>query len=180
MEEIASRCGLGKGTLYEYFATKEDLFIEVCLTGFVTSAADIERAFEEEDDARKALEGVIDALFDETPLLLEKMPLYFTLWGRLSFDPRHRRSCRQGFRNLYEGFRSALAGGLEKARRQGSIREDLDCREMASAIISIFDGYLYQRVFASRDLGEAGMKETLRRLILEGLLPRASTGRARS
>ncbi len=171
MQDIADQAQVGKGTLYEYFPSKEELFIEVCLTGFETGGEEITEAFNTDGSLISSLNDVLDAMFDETASLLTKMPLYFTLWGTLSFDPRFRTTCRTGFKKLYRSFRDALTGGLEKAQNQGEIRRDLQAKEVASAIIAIFDGYLYQRVFASGDLDQDGMRETINALILDGLKP---------
>ena len=47
LEEIASRAGLSKGTIYLYFESKEDLFREVVRQIIVPRIVDVERALDE-------------------------------------------------------------------------------------------------------------------------------------
>jgi AcrR family transcriptional regulator len=169
MEKVADACRVGKGTLYEYFPSKEDLFIEVCLSGFETDSEAIEAAFRASADPAATLERVFDAILDGVPAILERMPLYFTLWDRLSFDERYRDKCRQGVRDVYRDFREALARGIARAQERGTIRRDLDPRDMATVIQCAVDGFTYLQVFAGRDVDVERLATALRAVLFSGI-----------
>ena len=172
MQKVADACRVGKGTLYEYFPSKEDLFIEVCISGFDTDREAIEAAFLKSRSPLKTIERVLEALLAETPHHLERMPLYFTLWARLSFDDRHRTKCHRAFRELYRDFREALARGIERAQERGSVRRDLEPSDLATIIMCAIDGYTYLRVFAARDVEVPRLEKTLAKVLLGGMTNR--------
>lgn len=47
MQEIAVKAGVGKGTIYEYFSSKEELFSEVVLTGIHKMCDELAKSFSE-------------------------------------------------------------------------------------------------------------------------------------
>jgi len=169
MQRIAAACGVGKGTLYEYFSSKEDLFIEVCLSGFDTDSEMIEEAFRQSADPAETLDSVFQALLDGVPTILERMPLYFTLWARLSFDDRYRDQCHQGVRDLYRDFREALARGIARAQERDEVRRDLDPRDIASVLTSAIDGFTYLHVFAGRDIDFPRLQNALKVILFDGM-----------
>ncbi|MGH7803946.1 MAG: TetR/AcrR family transcriptional regulator [Candidatus Binatia bacterium] len=58
MEEVALRAGVGKGTLYRYFPTKEDLFFATLFDGLERLGAEIEAVASSGDSFRARLEGI--------------------------------------------------------------------------------------------------------------------------
>jgi len=169
MQRVADACGVGKGTLYEYFSSKEDLFIEVCLSDFDPDSESIEETFRKSEDPAGTLTFVFDAILDGVPTILERMPLYFTLWARLSYDARYREPCHQGMRDLYRGFREALARGIARAQEREAIRKDLDPRDMASVLMCAIDGYTYLQVFSGREVDFDRLRATLRTMLFDGM-----------
>ena len=169
MERIAQACGVGKGTLYEYFASKEDLFLEVCLSGFEPDSEAVETLFGDTLDPARTLEQVLDSILCGVPTILERMPLYFTLWARLSFDERYREKCHSGVRDVYRDFREALARGIARAQERDVIRRDLDPRDMAAVIMCAVDGFTYLQVFAGRDVDVPRLEQSLRTMLFDGM-----------
>lgn len=58
IDEIASSAGIGKGTIYRYFETKDDLYFATILYGIDSLGAAIERALSLEASAARRLERV--------------------------------------------------------------------------------------------------------------------------
>ena len=57
MDDVAARAGVGKGTLYRYFPTKEELFLAMVLRGLDESHGEFLRAF---DDESASLETILE------------------------------------------------------------------------------------------------------------------------
>ena len=58
MEEVGLRAGVGKGTLYRYFPTKEDLFFATLFDGLERLGAEIEMVVSSGGSFRASLEGI--------------------------------------------------------------------------------------------------------------------------
>src|SRR5262249_56020074 len=59
MEEVALRAHVGKGTLYRYFPTKEDLYLTTILAGWDRLREELETVLRQG--------GALNEIFEETP-----------------------------------------------------------------------------------------------------------------
>ena len=70
MDEVARRAGVGKATLYRYFASKEDLFLEVFEAALIELAARLRlasAASPPEDALVRMIETLVAALAGHLP-----------------------------------------------------------------------------------------------------------------
>ena len=58
IDDIASSAGIGKGTIYRYFETKDDLYFATILYGMDTLGAAIEKVLPHEASASRRLERI--------------------------------------------------------------------------------------------------------------------------
>lgn len=63
IEEIARTAGVGKGTIYGYFSSKDDLFEQVILFAVDTQVALVSQALQAGVSLRASLEGALQASF---------------------------------------------------------------------------------------------------------------------
>lgn len=82
MEMIAAEAELGKGTLYEYFATKEELYVGLLEDGLRLLDAAMVRVSEE--TAMEPVEEAIRAMARQYWRFAEENPEYFTLLMHVS------------------------------------------------------------------------------------------------
>jgi AcrR family transcriptional regulator len=74
MEDIAAEAGVGKGTLYRYFLTKDDLYLKLLERAAAEYLARLKRAAQSAEGSRARLVAVVAAIFayfDEQPHILE-------------------------------------------------------------------------------------------------------------
>jgi AcrR family transcriptional regulator len=64
MRDVAARAEVGKPTLYRYFPSKEELFLEVFKSGLDRLEAEIGQILAAKDEPRKSLERLLHALLD--------------------------------------------------------------------------------------------------------------------
>lgn len=63
LEDVAAAAHVGKGTLYIYFASKEELYVHLVHAGFAEMATDVERvAASQATDSWTTLRGIVSAL----------------------------------------------------------------------------------------------------------------------
>lgn len=61
-DDIAQRLGIGKGTIYRYFRSKEELYLAAIGEGLSGLRAAVERAIDENADLRATIEGLAGTL----------------------------------------------------------------------------------------------------------------------
>jgi AcrR family transcriptional regulator len=58
IDDVATAAGVGKGTIYRYFETKDDLYFETILYGFDQLATALPEALRQEDSPARRLERI--------------------------------------------------------------------------------------------------------------------------
>jgi len=59
MDDVAAACGVGKGTLYRYFASKQALYLAVTFDGIERLREEIAAAVASSDSATRAIEDIV-------------------------------------------------------------------------------------------------------------------------
>ncbi len=129
MSEVAERCQLSKGSLYYYFADKDELIAAI----FDESTSELVDVIEELASKAETARDALHALYAEfsrrlhtgTPLALA-MTYQFGGSNELSMP-----SVAKNFRRAVR----VIASQLERAKAEGVIREDVDCE--AAAVFSV-------------------------------------------
>jgi TetR/AcrR family transcriptional regulator, repressor for uid operon len=145
--DVAERAGIGKSTVYEYFRSKEELFLR--LFDWYT-----EQAFSSMTEELAAAPGsAVDALRRSTDALLAScqrmLPLYpltMEFWSA-STAPEYRERLGGEFRRLYRRFRGALEGALRAGVAQGDLGSRFDPEPVAAVLVSAYDGLFLQAWF---------------------------------
>lgn len=164
MEEIARAAGIGKGTIYEYFATKDSLFFAIYEHVLNLFHEAIYRDASQQKSPARALENLIVATlraFDEW------REFSFVL---LDFWSEHRRGAATNLRfsDIYAFSRQKIAGLIRKGQASGEFRA-VDPLVAASSIIAVLDGLLLQRVFDPQTLAGKNAERTVAGILLTGL-----------
>lgn len=124
IDEIARRAGLGVGTLYRHFPTKEALFMAIVIRRMEQVSADA-RALEGAKDPGKAFFSFLSRLIDDVPV---KMDLMRALAGT-GFDPRRTEAKVESLR--------AVGALLVRAQRAGAVRADVQVGEVFSLVHAV-------------------------------------------
>ena len=159
IDVIARRAGLGVGTLYRHFPTKEALFAAIVIERMDRLAAEA-RALAGAREPGEAFFGFLARLLDEGAA---KKDLAHALAGsgyELTSAP-HRRGVRAAVRTL-----------LARAQREGAVRRDVDVDEVLA---------LVKGTFVAVDARGGGPRARRRMLavLCDGLRPARGAQRAR-
>jgi AcrR family transcriptional regulator len=133
IDEVAERAGVGKGSVYRQFSSKEELYAGAVINGFIQLQKEI----------RVSLKDRV-AFADRLETIIGLSVRYF--WTRRQFfeflrDPRTV-SRKQERRYRVERAKLALMirDVIEEAAAQGAIRPDLDSRLAAEALLGMVRG----------------------------------------
>ena len=167
---IAAEAGVSVGLIYRYFPSKEELFLELCLSGTPAELAELAEHLAPIDDPVERLTVAIDSYFDAM-LQAIGAPLVLQAMAAAPADERIREALgRRG-----DDLRSFSAGFVRDAIARGELPGDADVDEIAAATTMLLDGALV----AVAEQGDALERDEVRDrivravVVLSGLRPAA-------
>jgi AcrR family transcriptional regulator len=152
-EEIAKAAGVGVGTLFRHFPTKEALLEAVIVRRLETLATELARIAEEQDPA--------EAFFAAFTLLVDQSA------GKKEFAQALAAAgvdVHQTLQVPSQGFRARLATLLASAQRAGAVRADLGEAELLALLMGTYE-------MVERLDGDQAGRERIFSVIFDGLRP---------
>lgn len=144
MIDIARAAGVGKGTIYEYFRSKEDIFAAAFTFYFSQMDDLIQDALRVSDDPREQLKNLIrvsmEAFFKESGDFLQIM---MDFWAEGIRNKDERLVQAINLKEIYRQYRQILISTIEKGIAQGVFRP-VNSMTMASFLIAAMDGLMLQ------------------------------------
>jgi len=126
LEDIAKKAGVGPGTLYRHFPTREDLLVAVYRSE-VEKLAAAERTLADSKSPVEALRAWLLLFVDAVETKHIIAPVLNTLVG----DPT------KVFETSYARIHEALRALVKRAIKSGDIRKDLDPIDLLRAIVGV-------------------------------------------
>jgi AcrR family transcriptional regulator len=147
--EIAVKAGVGKGTVYEYFKNKEDLFFAVFQwfmqkTGTAATVS-VSALGGSATQRLTVLNESMMRLWDE---LKDVFTLVMEFWSASS-SSQLRKRFRQAFKQAYQEFRAIVSAIIHDGIQRGEYRADIDPEAVAAALVGTWDALLLQAWFDS-------------------------------
>jgi AcrR family transcriptional regulator len=172
MEEVARRARVGKGTLYNYYQSKEDLLIHAVIASMEEVRERIATSVDpSQDQPIRSLEDVLRMLVVESlPALTQRFhSLYNQASGLIARDSEARRRLFEANQAFYRDRERDFAGLIEAGARAGQFRSDVDPAEVSLLLQALFDGLLRRATFDPERVDPSRAFGTLLRLLRSGL-----------
>jgi len=167
VSEIADQADVGKGTLYEYFSSKEELFLAVFEWLHEQFSSRVREEIERASGTRAKIRSLLRT---GAEIIAEQPELYsmsFDFWAASQTgEVQHRfeGACSE----MYEQFRAGVAELLAEGRKRGEVRAGIDDRAVAAAVVGALDGLGYQH-FIDRSVNPMEVAEGLTVALCDGL-----------
>ena len=159
IDEIARRAGLGVGTLYRHFPTKEALFAAIVVARIARIAEDV-HGLADAPNPGEALFSVLERLVEEGIAKRDFMEALSA--GGIEID--------DGVADAKRAFRSAFGKLLKRAQRDGAVRADVGVGDVLALVTGAH--------VAVRNAGDARARARLSSILFDGLRPRQLGGGA--
>jgi len=133
IDEIAARAGVGKGSVYRQFSSKEELYTVVVIEGYIDLRTRIAAALEKAKSMPEAVTTIVRQIVS-----------YF--WDRLDFFELLRNPTKlpRTYENRYRSERQKLARVISTVLAQGAtggvIRDDLDPQLLVESLLGMIRG----------------------------------------
>jgi len=168
VDEIARRARVGKGTIYEHFGSKENLFCSYLAYLVHANVDALTEEVEGESDPRRAISRLVRGLIASIEHMVPVMGLFIEAWNLATTRTEIKDRVVTTFRELHEPFRDLVARIIRDGQRQGTF-SGLRPRDAASLILATVDGLAYQSLFILDPSDLPRLSRQAERLILEGL-----------
>jgi AcrR family transcriptional regulator len=168
MIEVAEAAGVGKGTIYEYFRSKEALFFAVFESMMAASAATLAQAGESVNGSfslcmKTLSDSIIQSWLDQ----LDMYSLVMEFWSATASSPS-RESFKAAFQAGYQDLRTAIGNLIRTAQQTGEVAMDIDADKVAAALIGTWDALLLQ-AWLDPEFDTLGTSRAFLDVVLRGL-----------
>ncbi|WP_147819621.1 TetR/AcrR family transcriptional regulator [Salidesulfovibrio onnuriiensis] len=144
MSEVAQTAGVGKGTIYEYYRSKEDLFFGVFqwYVDEIVSAGmmDADKLGGTEADRLKAF---LDTAIRSAEETRDYFSISLEFWAAAK-TPALRGQFQGALQRLYNAFREVVAALIRDGKRSGVFHGDVDAEAVAAGLVGALDGIMLQ------------------------------------
>jgi AcrR family transcriptional regulator len=142
--DIAQRAGVGKGTIYEYFRSREEMFVE----GFNLLIEDLENRLHAEletpTDPESKLRSIMRVFFSSLGQLSAEMTaIFIDFWSEGIRTETTKGGGLIDLKQVYADARKQLQQVLSDGMMAGQFRE-VNTEVVASSMMAIVDGLLLQ------------------------------------
>lgn len=145
--DVALEAGIGKGTIYDYFDSKEALFFAVFewFSEKTTHATRVEFSALS-GSASERLEALVESLIKSGVEMKDFYSLSMEFWAA-SASSRLRKRFRDAFRQIYGGFRGIVSALIRDGIQRGEFCDDTDPESIAAALVGTLDALALQAWF---------------------------------
>lgn len=167
MQDIADQAGIGKGTVYEYFRTKQDLFLqasEYLFEQYLLEQGEILGSVAEPEEQVRAL---IVSTFEQAAMWTGLAYLYIDVWSEMDRKGEEDK-LRTLMASVLARFTRTLAEYIRDAQERGLFR-GFDPTLVAHIIIAALDGLMLQLLIHTHIFDPMAMADTLSDVLLKGL-----------
>ncbi len=166
--DIAIAAGVGKGTLYEYFPSKDDLVISCFHQFFEDYQAHAEKGLTESNDPADNICQFIKLSFDFFRDQKERLDIIFDFYAA-GLPRRNGRPLLDGMDDIYR----QLIAEVEVMITDGIEREvfrPVNAHLAASHLLALLDGLTFQAAMGVTDLGDKSLPDEISQTFLNGIL----------
>lgn len=133
MDDIAKSAKLGKGTLYLYFKSKEELFYAISENSIKELKEQLSKLFSKKEDLVHDAEKFYDQYRN---LIHDSEKVSFEIIAESSRNPKLRKALYEQRMKVYDIVIDYLRRQIEK----GFFRKDMDVSAIASGLVALYDG----------------------------------------
>ncbi len=166
MDEIASRVGIAKGTVYLHFPRKEDLVIALFVRDMQQLLEQVDQILSRDDTAYTRLEAILHCMYGT--LFVKRMQLLYSIYTSVELH----RQCTtrvESMRELWESLAARVSALLEKGKAAGELDQTIPTPVMLSAFFSLLSPKSYERLIVEGKMAGDELVTYLGRIYFKGI-----------
>jgi len=147
MEEVASRAGVSKGTLYRFFQSKEDLFLAMLISSYEDGLRLVDVGVAAGVDPAIGLARYIDGLVKVLATVSTRMNVHYQAWGVIAGDVRRKERLFGFLREFHRARSDEIQSLVEEGQAAGVFDPAANACSIADAVGALLSGFLYRATF---------------------------------
>lgn len=159
IDEVATETGIAKGSVYNYFKSKQDLFVQVFTASFAQDEEALVDHLVQPDSALAKIDKVLDKWYGHFGKYTREGALVLEFW--LSAARQGEGFLTESLRDLYLRWRQRISAIMAEGLANGEMRPGLDPESAAIVVMATLDGVILQSILG---VGLVVDAEFLRRL----------------
>jgi AcrR family transcriptional regulator len=168
MEEVAVGAGISKGSIYNYFQSKQDLFTQLFTETIATDQVDAEAMFAQPVSATHRMESLLDFWFSRLESHLRVGRLTLEFWATAAREERSGRLAEL-LQGTYNRWLDRVAPVMAQGAAAGEFNSDLDPRAGATWLIGLLNGLMLHMILNVGVTIDEQLLPSLKRTILGAL-----------
>ncbi len=145
VEQVATAAGVAKGSLYNYFKSKHDLFVQVFTEVIAREEQATDRLITEPIPATEKLHRLLDDYFLQLGYYKKIGRLVLEFWVQAAREQQDGQ-LKQWFDQMYTRWRSRIAEIIHQGIEAGEFRVASDAQVAAALIMAVLDGITVQSI----------------------------------
>jgi TetR/AcrR family fatty acid metabolism transcriptional regulator len=165
--EIAERAGIGKGTVYEYFTSKDELLFAVFEWMNEGISHRIRDLLVETGTTHDRLRRMLELGAEITREQVEMQAVVLDFWAAsrgTKSEERYNQACLETFRS----YRRLVADVIREGQNTGELRSEIDPEAVATMVVAAMDG-LGVQIFFDREIDPSTTVDGFGEVLLAGL-----------
>jgi len=172
MIDIATLAGIGKGTIYEYYRSKEEIFSNAFIYFFSMTKSMIQDSLSKEKDPFIQLGLVLKITLDAFTHLGDRYAdIIMDFWAEGIRTKNQDLLDAINLKGIYADYRKMIQQILEAGIKRG-IFKPMDTYYTASVLIGAFDGILLQWIMDREEINLDKISSVLLNAFIEGIRKR--------
>lgn len=170
--DIATTAGVGKGTIYEYFRSKEEIFTSAYTYFSKTMESMVQEALSKEDDPLKQLELILTISLDAFVHIGEEFAdIMMEFWAEGIRNKNQDILDVINLKGVYSNYRKMIQKILKKGIEKG-VFKPMDTKSTASVLIGALDGVMLQWIMDRKAINLRKVSVVLLDSFIEGIRKR--------
>jgi TetR/AcrR family transcriptional regulator, fatty acid metabolism regulator protein len=164
IDEIASRVGIAKGTVYLHFPSKEDLIVAIVMKEIRQLIVEIETIADTEGSAQSKLELILQRLYGT---FVKRMQLISGMFH--SVAPHQLKEQGKKIMAQWEQAAEVIQVIVEQGKAAGEFTTDIPTSVMVSAFFSLLSPGSYARLMLGEKIEGTELAKCLGRIYCKGI-----------
>ena len=167
IKDVADQAGVGKGTVYEYFDSKEDLFLRMCEYMYEQYHQSQKMSLEAFDDPQEQFRSLITRTIEDAAKWTALIYLNIDVWSEMDRKGQEDK-LRNTMIGMFDRMKEVVGGCIREGQEKG-VFKDFDTDRVTLILLAALDGLMFQLLLDKEMFDPGAMAETLSDLLLEGL-----------